>query len=100
MSRWTMWSAVMVGLIACGGDDTGTTVEGDPVAGEQVYLDNCAICHADDGTGGTGPDVTGEDDEAEIAGVVENGTGDMPGFADTLSEQDIADVAAFVAQSL
>ncbi len=104
MSRWMMASLVCVGLVACsggddGGDGTGTVV-GDPEAGEQVFLDNCAICHSDDGSGGTGNDIRGEDDEAEIAATVESGVGSMPAFADTLTEQEIADVAAYVAQIL
>lgn len=100
MTRWTMMSLVFGALVACSGDDTSGTMTGDPVAGETVYADNCAICHADDGTGGTGPDITGEDDEAEIADIVTNGEGDMTAFDGILSEQEIMDVAAFVAQSL
>lgn len=100
MSRWTMMSLVFGALVACSGDDGSTTMTGDPVAGEAVYTDNCAICHAADGTGGTGPDITGETEEAEIADIVTNGEGDMTAFGDILSEQEIMDVAAYVAQSL
>jgi mono/diheme cytochrome c family protein len=100
MTRFLMVCG-LVALAACNGDGDGTgTLEGDPVAGEAVFASNCAICHGADGTGGSGPDVTGQSDEAEVVEVVENGEGDMPGFVDSLTEQEIADVAAFVTQSL
>ena len=35
--------------------------------------------------------------EAQIATLVTNGKGSMPAFADRLSEEEIADVAAYVA---
>ena len=100
MSRWVMAFVVCGSLAACGGDDGTTPTGGDPEAGEQVYLDNCAICHADDGSGGTGPNLTGEDEEGEIVDIVTNGEGAMPAFGGQLTEQEIADVAAYVAQIL
>jgi cytochrome c6 len=74
--------------------------EGDPVAGKQIFTTNCASCHtlADAGTTGTiGPNL----DEAQppfelVVDRVTNGQGVMPSFADTLSEQQIRDVAAYV----
>jgi cytochrome c oxidase cbb3-type subunit 3 len=92
--RWSV-VAMVFGLVACGGDKGGDVV-GDPVAGEEVYATNCAVCHADDGSGGTGPSLIGEDEEAEIIDIVTNGEGDMQPYGDILTEQEIADVAAFV----
>lgn len=99
MRSWMVVAAV-VGLVACAGDKSGTDLTGDPVAGEAIFADNCAVCHGADGTGGSGPDVTGESDEAEIREIVTDGSGEMTAFGDLLSEQEIADVAAYVAQSL
>ena len=73
---------------------------GDPAAGKEVFLANCGSCHvlADAGTTGTiGPNLDSSAPPTEL--VVErvtNGMGVMPSFADTLSEQQIADVAAYV----
>lgn len=82
--------------------ETGTTGQGDPVAGKQVFLGSsaCGGCHtlADAGTTGTiGPGL--DDTKPSFDLVVErvtNGSGAMPPFKDTLNEQQIQDVAAYV----
>jgi mono/diheme cytochrome c family protein len=82
--------------------DTTPTVEGDPAAGKQVFLgpSACGGCHtlADAGTSGTvGPNLDDAQPDAErVQMIVTNGQGGMPSFASTLSEQQIADVAAYV----
>jgi cytochrome c6 len=75
---------------------------GDPVAGKEVFLGTagCSGCHtlADAGTSGTiGPNL--DDASPSFDKVVERvtfGAGAMPAFEDTLSEQQIQDVAAYV----
>jgi mono/diheme cytochrome c family protein len=70
-------------------------MEGDATAGETLFADNCASCHGADATGGSGPDLSfglGDEDEVE---TILNGEEDMPAFADTLSDQDIADIIAW-----
>jgi len=75
---------------------------GDPAAGKEVFLGpaGCASCHtlSDAGaTGAIGPNLDASMPPAEL--VVErvtNGLGGMPSFADTLSEEQIQDVAAYV----
>ncbi len=83
--------------------DTGSAVEGDPVAGKTVFVANCGTCHtlADAGTSGTiGPNLDDSQPSAELVlDRVTNGAGAMPPFADTLSEQQIADVVAYVSQT-
>ena len=38
---------------------TAAAAGGDAAAGEQVFADNCAVCHGASGTGGNGgPDLT------------------------------------------
>lgn len=87
--------------------DTETTTgeeptEGDPVAGKDVFLGagGCGACHtfADAGTSGTiGPNLDDSAPSFELAvDRVTNGAGAMPSFSGTLSEQDIANVAAYV----
>ncbi len=83
---------------------TATTpaAQGDPVAGKQVFLGSaaCGGCHtlADAGSSGNvGPNL----DDAKptydkVLTQVTNGGGVMPPFKGTLTEQQIADVAAYV----
>jgi cytochrome c6 len=91
--------------------DTTETTEtteggGDSVAGKEVFLGTagCASCHtlADAGTSGTiGPNL----DEAspshdKVVEQVTRGGGAMPSFQDTLTEQQIQDVAAYVSSAV
>jgi Cytochrome C oxidase, cbb3-type, subunit III len=83
-------------------DTGGGGGQGDPVAGKAVFLgaSACGGCHtlADAGTSGTvGPNL--DDAKPSFDLVVErvtNGAGAMPPFKDTLSQQQINDVAAYV----
>ena len=85
-------------------ETTATTpaVEGDPAAGKQVFLgaSACGGCHtlADAGTSGAvGPNLDdAQPSEELVLDRVTNGQGGMPSFSSTLSEQQIADVAAYV----
>jgi mono/diheme cytochrome c family protein len=74
---------------------------GDAAAGAEVFASaGCGSCHtlADAGTSGTvGPNLDeAQPDEALVVDRVTNGMGAMPSFAGQLSEQQIADVAAYV----
>jgi cytochrome c6 len=78
-----------------------TQAGGDPVAGKQVFeTAGCVSCHtlSDAGATGTiGPNLDQAQPPAEL--VVErvtNGRAPMPSFKDSLSEQQIQDVAAYV----
>ena len=85
-------------------ETTATTpaVEGDPVAGKEVFLgaSACGGCHtlADAGASGTvGPNLDeAMPDNELVVDRVTNGQGGMPSFSSTLTEQQIADVAAYV----
>ena len=46
---------------ACGGDDNGTAQSQDEqvAAGRDVYVDECAKCHGEQGEGGIGPVLIG-----------------------------------------
>jgi cytochrome c553 len=82
--------------------ETTPAVEGDPVAGKEVFLgaSACGGCHtlADAGSSGTvGPNLDESQPSAElVVDRVTNGQGGMPSFSSSLSEQQIADVAAYV----
>ena len=82
--------------------ETTPAVEGDPAAGKEVFLGSsaCGGCHtlADAGsTGAVGPNLDDAMPSYELAlDRITNGQGGMPSFSSTLSEQQIADVAAYV----
>jgi cytochrome c553 len=85
--------------------DTETTAppaEGDAAAGKEVFLgpSACGTCHtlADAGTSGTvGPNLDDSQPSSElVVDRVTNGQGGMPAFGSSLSEQQIADVAAYI----
>ena len=85
-------------------DDTGGDAEGNAEAGEAVWVDNgCGDCHtmkAAGSSGTTGPDLDDvQPDFAAVVSQVTNGGGVMPAFGDSLSEQQINDVAAYVVES-
>jgi len=74
-------------------------------AGETVYLDNCAACHLDDGTGDRwqgAPNLTdaiwlyGGDYDTLMETVTYSRFGVMPPWTDRLSEAEIRAVAAYV----
>ena len=80
---------------------TGPTVQGDPVAGKQVFeTAGCKSCHtlkAAGATGTVGPDLDQlKPAEARVVLQVTNGGGVMPSFKDQLTPKQIQDVAAFV----
>ena len=78
-----------------------TAAQGDPVAGKDVFASaGCASCHtlADSGaTGAVGPNLDAASPSYDkVVERVTNGQGAMPPFKDTLTEQQIQDVAAYV----
>lgn len=115
-------AVLAVGGVGCGGDDEasdtdttpteetttdgtttdGTTTDGttSPV-GRQLFIDNCGTCHAlsDAGTTGTiGPSLDGASLAAEgVEAQVRSGAGLMPPFEGVLSNEEIREVAAYVA---
>ena len=80
----------------------GTPTEGDPVAGKAIFLgaSGCTGCHtlADAGSTGTvGPNLDDAMPSFELAyDRVTNGQGGMPSFGTSLTDQQRADVAAYV----
>jgi mono/diheme cytochrome c family protein len=118
--------AFSLGLAGCGGEEvvtptpetivgtvpTATTTEkpstepestlkGDPSNGAKVFAAaGCGGCHTFEAAGSTGNVGPNLDDANPDSGIVvervTNGKGVMPSFSDSLSKQEIADVAAYV----
>ena len=83
--------------------ETGATPpKGDPVAGKSIFLgaSGCTGCHtlADAGSSGTvGPNLDDAKPSFDLAyDRVTNGQGGMPSFGTSLTDQQRADVAAYV----
>ena len=91
-----------------GGGETGEESpaggEGDAAAGEEIFAANgCGSCHTleDAGASGSiGPNLDESRPSFELAvDRVTNGAGAMPAFGDSLSDEQIRDVAAYVVES-
>jgi mono/diheme cytochrome c family protein len=85
--------------VACGEAgriDTILDLTGDVESGGNVYAANRAGRHGVDATGGTEEGILGESAE-ETVDIVLNGEDSMPSFADTLEDQEIADLLAWLA---
>ncbi len=94
------WAALGL-VMGCTGSegsrvDDVLALDGDATNGADVFGDTCAVCHGDDGSGGSGPDLTGQDSLETVISSVLNGNGSMPAFDGDLTDQEIADVAAYV----
>ena len=102
-------AALALAAAGCGGGDdengdAGDGGNGDAQAGADVYASaGCGSCHTleEAGTSGTiGPGLDGANLSADaVAEQVRNGGGGMPAFSDQLSEEEIQNVAAFVAEA-
>ena len=85
---------------ACAADDRVEALlalTGDATAGEALFTAACATCHGPGATGGSAPQLVShfELDTVHIRAIV-YGKEEMPAFGDLLSDQDIADVAAYL----
>jgi mono/diheme cytochrome c family protein len=93
-------------LCGCGGPPDPrvegiVSLTGSSVAGETVFTSQkCGDCHGKAGRGGFGPDLGSGDVHAtpkdELANTLLQGRLFMPSFKAKLSDQDVADVLAFV----
>lgn len=87
---------------AAEGAPSAPPAAGSTAAGEEIFASaGCGTCHtlADAGASGTvGPSLDASKPSTElVVDRVTNGQGAMPSFSDQLSEEQIADVAAYVA---
>jgi cytochrome c551 len=77
------------------GGDGGTV---DTAAAEQIFANNCAMCHGADLSGGAGPNlqtIGSKYSQEEIHDIIVNGKGGMP--AVNISDEDANTVAAWLA---
>ena len=104
MPSFTQLGSVQIGnvvdyLLSFGPPTTTTTLPGATTtttiarSGSVVYAASCALCH---GTGGG--NLQGHTlSQMQIATIIDNGRGSMPGFSGNLSSAEITNVARYVA---
>jgi quinohemoprotein ethanol dehydrogenase len=86
------------------GGESATAAAPNAEAGKEVFSEECSVCHGATGHGGNGgPDLrtmplakTQEGAEQQVT----NGGGGMPAFKGVLSEEEIANVAAYVSEDI
>ncbi len=87
-----------------GGEEAAAGGAPNAEAGKEVFAEECSVCHGATGHGGNGgPDLTTMPKAKEQKGAEEqvtNGGGGMPPFKGTLSEEEIANVAAYVVEDI
>ncbi|MDO8210586.1 PQQ-binding-like beta-propeller repeat protein [Conexibacter sp. CPCC 206217] len=73
---------------------------GDADAGRSIFTSNCSVCHGLTGRGGNGgPDLTAIAEAKQMPAVIRQvteGGGGMPAFGGQLTNDEIANVAAYV----
>lgn len=75
------------------------------VLGREVFSSRCSSCHGSSGGGGTGTRLAGRvtesfPDPTDQAAVIRDGRNNMPSFAGTLSEAQIAAVVRYTREVL
>ena len=98
-----LWMAMAGGA---GAVEVDALPEGDLAAGEARYAENCVNCHGRTGRGmASFPAIQGHDADYVAGRLLSYRTGEMVGpnsalmfsLADELTDQEIADLAAFIA---
>lgn len=76
-----------------------STLVGDAARGGQIFEHNCQACHGIRGSGGMGPKLVNNPilkQEDRFSETVLRGRGPMPAWGSLLTQQDIADVHAWL----
>lgn len=80
-----------------GGSSSGSSGgSGDTSSGAALYASYCSSCHGSDASGGYGPALAGISDSNAVIDMILYGGDGMPGFSSSLSDQDIADILAYL----
>jgi mono/diheme cytochrome c family protein len=88
--------AAGAGQAAGGGQAQQPAGQAGSQEGQQVYAQQCASCHGQQGEGGAGPALAGNQnlqDSALVVTQIIQGGGGMPAFGNQLSDEQIAAVA-------
>ena len=107
MSNFTRATAVALALsgaaFVCATMAQGAASNQEAAAGKDVYMSaRCYACHGEYGYGGVGPRFRQDHFlglTSYVVGQILIGRGVMPSFAETLDNQQIADVASYIRTS-
>lgn len=97
-SRYTRTDQVVVGSPVPYTGIGGAIPAGDPVTvGERLFVtDGCVTCHGIGGRGGiVGPTIV-HDDVQTLTQRIRTGPEGMPRFADTITDDEIAEISAYL----
>jgi len=106
MNRFRVWAVCLT--VAAGSLPLLMGAKGDAAKGKEVFETSCAMCHnADSDEKKMGPGLKGlfkkdkladgkKASEANIRGRIEDGGQGMPGFKDTLEDQQKEDLIAYL----
>lgn len=72
----------------------GSSKKANAAAGAAIWGSSCAVCHGADGSGGSGPRVSGAG-AGDVYSALREGEGGMPTFRN-LSRKDARNIAAFL----
>jgi alcohol dehydrogenase (cytochrome c) len=74
----------------------------DAANGRLIYSTTCAVCHGENGQGGShaGIALTNALTVGSIVSTVTNGRNEMPAFGAVMSQEDLRDVAAYLLEDL
>jgi len=99
LTRKLMFAVMFVLLLAAGAVQAG----GDVAKGQELSVD-CADCHGEEGKGGEDPPLAGLDETKHFEMLKAYKSGELTDedevmlmFTEELSEQDMADIAAYYA---
>ena len=87
-------------------DDSADEIPSEDLTPERAYTRHCSACHGADGQGAIGPQlgdgavVAAYPDIDDQIEVITNGRGQMPSFGDSLSPDDIRDIAEYEREEL
>ena len=82
--------------------ETILTLTGNADDGQSIYDAKCASCHQADGTGNASLDYPSlvehvpHEEQSEMVTLILDGEGNMPSFRSQLSDQEVADVLAYI----
>lgn len=103
-----LFLAVILGIIGvnqptdiAGEDPDATNAEETPgaLADMPSALGGCLDCHGGELEGGAGPSLLDLDlSEADIIAVLKEGPGIMPSYEDTMSEEELEEIAAYLVE--